>query len=167
MERVFKKGMSFDRAETGQPITLSAFRLIIIVFLAMAGVATIGVAILLSQPTAAEQNAAVCIRTLKASLENPETLTVHEIQYDPHALELPLTKDSPESGDIMICYTAEDASGIVVTGYAVFGSGGYYGDYYPDDSGQFESVARYSALTAWNNDQNIKLDVGKILDSMK
>lgn len=167
MEMVYKKDMSFQIAEAAPKAGMPKARLIIIAFLAVAAVAAVVLGICLSQPTAAEQNAAACVRELRASLENPESLTVHEIQYNPNA-EIPSSaQDSPESGDIMISYTALDKSGAEITGYAVFGNGGYYGDYRPKNPDNAETVARYSVLTTWGSDGNVNLDVQRILGILK
>ena len=167
MEMTFKKDMPFHEAEAMQKTQMPKARLFFIIFLAVAAVAAVVLGICLSQPTAAEQNAATCVRELRASLQNPESLSVHEIQYNPNAETPSLTQDSPETGDIMISYTALDASGAEITGYAVFGNGGYYGDYRPDNPDSDETIARYSILTTWGSDGNVNLDVQKILGILK
>ena len=167
MEMVYNKDMSYQEAEAAPKARMHKARLFIIAFLAVAAVAAVVLGIFLSQPTTAEQNAAACVRELRASLENPESLTVHEIQYNPNAETPSLTQDSPESGDIMISYTAEDSSGAEIAGYAVFGNGGYYGDYRPENPESAETVARYSVLTTWGSDGNVNLDVQKILGILK
>ncbi len=167
MGMVYKKNEPFQETETNQKTRIPKVRLFFIAFFAVAAVAAVVVGICLSQPTAAEQNAAACMRDLRASLQNPESLTVHAIQYNPNA-EIPSSaQDSPESGDIMISFTALDESGAEITGYAVFGNGGYYGDYCPDNPDDAETVARYSILTTWGSDGNVNLDVQKILGILK
>ncbi len=167
MEMTFKKDMLFHEVEAMQKTQMPKVRLFIIAFFAVAAVAAVVVGICLSQPAAAEQNAVACVRELRASLDNPESLTVHEIQYNPSTETPSSAQDSPESGDIMISYTALDESGAEITGYAVFGNGGYYGDYRPDNPDSAETVARYSILTTWGSDGNVNLDVQKILGILK
>jgi hypothetical protein len=169
MELADNKKMSVRESEPDAVKKPPEIKMLLIISLAILAVA-VGLIIFFNQleaRMAIEKEAIKDVDILMTMLDSPESFHVQEIKYNPNAQEASFNEDMTESGDIMIFYSVDSQTGVAIKSYAVFGNGGFYGIYRPDEVNNIEAIARYSIIETWDAEQNISLDVDKIMANVK